>query len=38
MVSAGHLGTADRMLRFQRSRFERIGWTARGWRAFDDGR
>ena len=37
-VSAGHLGTADRMLRLQKGRFERIGWTAGGWRAFDDGR
>lgn len=37
-VSAGHLGTADRMLRYRKGRFDRIGWSGRGWRALDDGR
>jgi UDP-2,3-diacylglucosamine pyrophosphatase LpxH len=37
-VSAGHLGSVDRMLRYRAGRFERIGWTDAGWRAFDDGR
>jgi UDP-2,3-diacylglucosamine pyrophosphatase LpxH len=37
-VSPGHLGTADRMLRYRGGRFERIGWSGGGWRAFDDGR
>jgi hypothetical protein len=37
-VSAGHLGTADRMLRYRDGRFERIGWFGRRWRAIDDGR
>ena len=37
-VSPGHLGSADRMLRYRGGRFERIGWTDAGWRAFDDGR
>ena len=37
-VSPGHLGTVDRMLRYRQGRFERIGWSGRGFRAFDDGR
>ncbi|MEW6270079.1 MAG: metallophosphoesterase [Thermodesulfobacteriota bacterium] len=37
-VSPGHLGTADRMLRYRDRRFERIGWAGGRWRAFDDGR
>jgi len=37
-VSPGHLRTADRMLRYRRGRFERIGWTGGRWRAHDDGR
>jgi hypothetical protein len=37
-VSPGHLGSADRMLRYRGGRFERIGWSDRGWRAFEDGR
>jgi UDP-2,3-diacylglucosamine pyrophosphatase LpxH len=37
-VSPGHLGTFDRMLRYRRGRFERIGWADGAWRAFDDGR
>jgi len=37
-VSAGQPGAADRMLRYRRGRFERIGWSGRSWRAFDDGR
>jgi UDP-2,3-diacylglucosamine pyrophosphatase LpxH len=37
-VSPGHLRTADRMLRYRAGRFERIGWSSRGWRAFSDGR
>lgn len=37
-VSPGQFGTADRMLRYRKGRFERIGWSAAGWRAFDDGR
>ena len=37
-VSPGHLRTADRMLRYRAGRFERIGWSAGGWRAFSDGR
>jgi UDP-2,3-diacylglucosamine pyrophosphatase LpxH len=37
-VSAGHLGTADRMLRYRQGRFERIAWLGTGWRALDDGR
>jgi UDP-2,3-diacylglucosamine pyrophosphatase LpxH len=37
-VSQGHLGSADRMLRYRAGRFERIGWERSRWRAFDDGR
>ncbi len=37
-VSPGHIGTADRMLRYRAGRFERIGWSGGSWRAFDDGR
>lgn len=37
-VSPGHLGTADRMLRYRGGRFERIGWSDGRWRATDDGR
>ena len=37
-VSPGHLRTADRMLRYRAGRFERIGWSGGGWRAFSDGR
>jgi UDP-2,3-diacylglucosamine pyrophosphatase LpxH len=37
-VSPGHLGTADRMLRYRHGRFERIGWSGGRWRAHDDGR
>ncbi|HKA15791.1 MAG TPA: hypothetical protein VKH41_12285, partial [Myxococcota bacterium] len=37
-VSPGHLGSADRMLRYRAGRFERIGWSDCGWRAYDDGR
>jgi UDP-2,3-diacylglucosamine pyrophosphatase LpxH len=37
-VSAGQPRAADRMLRYRRRRFERIGWDGRAWRAFDDGR
>jgi UDP-2,3-diacylglucosamine pyrophosphatase LpxH len=37
-VSPGHFGTADRMLRYRRGRFERIGWSGGRWRAYDDGR
>ena len=37
-VSPGHLGSADRMLRYRGGRFERIGWASGRWRAFDDGR
>lgn len=37
-VSPGHLGTADRMLRYRDGRFERIGWAGGRWRAFDDDR
>lgn len=37
-VSPGHLGSADRMLRYRDGRFERIGWSGGRWRATDDGR
>jgi UDP-2,3-diacylglucosamine pyrophosphatase LpxH len=37
-VSPGHLGSADRMLRYRAGRFERIGWSGGRWLAFDDGR
>jgi len=37
-VSPGHLGTADRLLRYRRGRFERVGWSGGRWRTFDDGR
>jgi UDP-2,3-diacylglucosamine pyrophosphatase LpxH len=37
-VSAGQPGSVDRMLRYRDGRFERIGWSGRSWRAFDDGR
>jgi UDP-2,3-diacylglucosamine pyrophosphatase LpxH len=37
-VSAAHLGTADRMLRYRKGRFERIAWLGRSWGAPDDGR
>jgi UDP-2,3-diacylglucosamine pyrophosphatase LpxH len=37
-VSPGHLGSADRMLRYRAGRFERIGWADGRWRAFDDDR
>jgi UDP-2,3-diacylglucosamine pyrophosphatase LpxH len=37
-VSPGHLGSADRMLRYRGGRFERIGWANGRWRVYDDGR
>ena len=37
-VSPGHLGSADRMLRYRAGRFERIGWSGGRWLACDDGR
>lgn len=37
-VSHGHLGSADRMLRYRDGKFERIGLDGRGFRAYDDGR
>jgi UDP-2,3-diacylglucosamine pyrophosphatase LpxH len=37
-VSRGHLGSADRMLRYVDGRFERIELAERGFRASDDGR
>ena len=36
-VSPGHLGSADRMLRYRDGRFERIGWSESRWLAFVDG-
>lgn len=37
-VSRGHLGSVDRMLRYDRGRFTRIGLTSRGFAPFYDGR
>jgi UDP-2,3-diacylglucosamine pyrophosphatase LpxH len=37
-VSPGHLGSADRMLRYRAGRFERIAWDRGRWHARDDGR
>lgn len=37
-VSRGHLGSVDRMLRYRDGKFERIGLTSTGFRAFDDNR
>ncbi len=37
-VSAGHLRSVDRMLRYRRGRFERIAWGHGRWRPCDDGR